>query len=38
MPAGRQQHPRMQPALQLHNTMRISLSGAGGKSVGIGRR
>ena len=38
MPARRQPHPRMHPALQLHGTMRISLSGAGDKSVGIGRR
>ena len=38
MPAQRQPHPRVQPALQLHDTMRISLSGAGGKSIWIGRR
>ena len=38
VPARRQPHPRMQQALQLHDTMRISLSSAGGKAVAIGRR
>ena len=38
MPARRQPQPRKQPALQLHDTMRISLPGAGSKSVRIGRR
>ena len=37
IPARRQPHPRVQPALKLHDTMHISSSGAGGKSCGIGR-
>ena len=38
IPACRQQQASVQPALQLHDTICRSLSGAEGKSVGIVRR